>query len=414
MSLKLKPKFVFGFTLGATIGLVVGMNIELITNPQRSSPDATHTETLSSIDTISPIKGHIGSTDSGRLKATPAPEHLIAELPSFEKFRALISEQKFDQAMLLYNATELEDSNLIPRYRNYVLATLNTHVGNSDIFAALANSYLDSYYDDVDVLMLIAAHEASQNHLQEASQTFEFAFQSAHSDREQRDVQGSFNTFVLSSDSHIEDNFGVNQLYDFYSYINNLSVSTNAHKLRLAQISIVIGYEDVALTIFSDLINDTRYAETAKQALSKLSSNNTPQPHDQNWEQSISISARGSSYIVDAVLNGSDTVSLLLDTGASITTLSLNQFTQLSSNYQFEYVGEGIFNTAGGTTTGKIYRAESLQLGDFVVTGSKIVVLDTLEDDSFSGLLGMNILSKFHFQINQDQNTLNLKRRHSK
>lgn len=51
---------------------------------------------------------------------------------------------------------------------------------------------------------------------------------------------------------------------------------------------------------------------------------------------------------------------------------------------------------------GTVYSVPELRLGSYVITNSQIAVIDFDTSRGFDGLLGMNVLGQFRFQIDQD------------
>jgi clan AA aspartic protease (TIGR02281 family) len=104
------------------------------------------------------------------------------------------------------------------------------------------------------------------------------------------------------------------------------------------------------------------------------------------------------------------TVKLLIDTGASLTTLSHSSFADLPQA-SFNYRGSRMFNTAGGLTRGDIYRASSIELGEMQLNDIDIAVIDYPSASNVDGLLGMNVLRHYRFEIDQDDKLLHLQPR---
>ena len=111
--------------------------------------------------------------------------------------------------------------------------------------------------------------------------------------------------------------------------------------------------------------------------------------------------------MVDLEIQGT-AVALLIDTGASMTTLSQKAFQTLSINHNFDLLGQRMFNTANGIAKGNIYQVDSLTLGRFTLAGIQIAVLDFSMSGGVDGLLGMNILANFRFHIDQETQMLYL------
>ena len=105
-------------------------------------------------------------------------------------------------------------------------------------------------------------------------------------------------------------------------------------------------------------------------------------------------------------LNQDDDIQLLIDTGAALTTLTRTAFDQLNSQSQAQYTGSRFFQTANGTIKGEIYLFPQVNFGAYRLYDLPIAVLDFSMSEGIDGLLGMNTLGKFHFQLDQDQGVL--------
>jgi predicted aspartyl protease len=70
-----------------------------------------------------------------------------------------------------------------------------------------------------------------------------------------------------------------------------------------------------------------------------------------------------------------------------------------------------LFNTANGITQGAIYQADQLSLGAYVLRDVKLAVLDFQQNQGIDGLLGMNVLQHFRFEIDQDRQVIRLQQR---
>jgi hypothetical protein len=77
----------------------------------------------------------------------------------------------------------------------------------------------------------------------------------------------------------------------------------------------------------------------------------------------------------------------------------------------FSLLGTRLFNTANGYTRGDIYRASALTLGEERLEGTTVAVLDLRTMDDIDGLLGMNVLRQFHFEIDQSAGAMQIRRR---
>ena len=117
-------------------------------------------------------------------------------------------------------------------------------------------------------------------------------------------------------------------------------------------------------------------------------------------DTSIQLEPAGEHYLIAATLNDQHNVSLLIDTGASTSVLSLAKFDELQGWQEAEFVSEQEIFTAGGIVNAPIYRFSQFQIDDIQVSDLYFVILD-LPDRRSDGLLGMNFLKQFRFHIDQ-------------
>ncbi len=96
---------------------------------------------------------------------------------------------------------------------------------------------------------------------------------------------------------------------------------------------------------------------------------------------------------------------LLLDTGATLSVLTKDFFEQIANPNTVELIRVTQVNTAGGQVDAPIYRFARLQVGDYALTDIEVAVMDYPSRESV-GLLGMNFLGRFKFDIDQQNKLL--------
>ena len=121
----------------------------------------------------------------------------------------------------------------------------------------------------------------------------------------------------------------------------------------------------------------------------------------------IPLQRQGEHYIAQGLINDEYTVSLMLDTGASISLLSQSVFDEISPFTEFEYVKDIRLNTAGGEVISSIYKVAKFELQGYKVKNILFAVSPYISE-GYDGLLGMNFLSSFDFHIDQNNNLLKL------
>lgn len=119
----------------------------------------------------------------------------------------------------------------------------------------------------------------------------------------------------------------------------------------------------------------------------------------------IPLERKGKHFIAVVQLNGQEGIRLLLDTGATLTALksSVAERLDLEGSRQ-----EPIrMRTANGLIDAVKVDVETFLLGEFQVGNTEVVLLP-LPDFQYDGLLGMNVLSKYPFYIDQRTSMLHL------
>ncbi|MDM7860313.1 retropepsin-like aspartic protease [Alteromonas sp. ASW11-36] len=104
-------------------------------------------------------------------------------------------------------------------------------------------------------------------------------------------------------------------------------------------------------------------------------------------------------------------VRLMIDTGASTTAVTTRTWSRISSRVASQFIGVFKVNTAAGFIQAPMFTIKSISMGPLQFEDVSVMVIPSrmMGDDperSPQGLLGMNILSQFNFQIDQQNATL--------
>ena len=279
-------------------------------------------------------------------------------------------------------------------------------------FTELTELYLSVFYDDIDVLLSLAKFNRSTGFLAEAAAILHLVKSYAYTNRDKITVEATIDDFISQVHTDLvsaDDLFG---LANIYQQMHRLNLLTPMHRLRQAQLSIQTGSMASAREILADLIQEPSVSAEAEQIMlnhqQELSLGKGNKMAMKNgYSDQIILARRGNQYLADLEIQDTK-VALLIDTGASMTTLSQQAFQTLSNNHTFDLLGQRIFNTANGIAKGNIYQVDSLTLGRFTMAGIQIAVLDFSMPDGVDGLLGMNILANFRFHIDQKAQMLYL------
>lgn len=393
------------------------MVVERTAGSERADPERQRRTTLPS-DSVRLRKEAPQSTeaanprlaDSDRSEASPQ-----REAPNWEALlRDHLENRAFGAAIDLYQNVERQDLTSAERLRQIILEYLEGYLRAGDDLALthLAEGFLSVHYDDIAVLMLLSRHQQQSGYWAEAARTFQLAFSYAEAQPGQRSrVAQAFDQFVHAMDQQLASEQRWQTLISFYETLEQLDLSRPPEQLRLGQLYLTHGETAAGRNLLERL---TGHPSVGAQA-SALLNNNAASVQTERQPPppvgSIPLQAIGSHYALPLTLDGRQQVRLVIDTGASITTLSQQAFDRVSASARFTELGPQLFNTAGGTSRGMVYRVDSLQIGEHRLTDVPIAVLDFNTPGNIDGLLGMNVLRNFRFEVDQDQEVLKLQPR---
>ena len=120
-------------------------------------------------------------------------------------------------------------------------------------------------------------------------------------------------------------------------------------------------------------------------------------------KEGIPLIRSGSQFLVEVQIAQVNLV-LLIDTGASYTSLSQNAIARLSqeSDALSDELKKVKVNTANGTTVARVFSVSTFSLADRQAEDLSVLEVNMGEHTRSDGLLGMNFLGLYHFKIDQD------------
>ena len=283
---------------------------------------------------------------------------------------------------------------------------------SEDHFTELTEHYLSVFYDDVDVLLSLAEFNRSIGFLAEAAAVHHLVKSYAYTNRDTLKVEAAIDDFIRQIHANLVaagDLFGLTNIYE---QMRSLNLLRPIHRLGQAQIYLQTGNLITARDILVELTNEPSVRIAAEKIMLEhqqqfASSNSNKIALQNDYSDQIALVSRGNQYWADLEIED-NVVTLLIDTGASMTTLSRQTFQALPNTNNFDLIGQRMFNTANGITKGNIYRVDRLELGRFALNDAQIAVLDFKMPEGVDGLLGMNVLQHFRFHIDQGQQVLYL------
>jgi clan AA aspartic protease (TIGR02281 family) len=326
----------------------------------------------------------------------------------------MLDDQQFRGATAFYYDALRADSGNIrllrPTVDSYVQRCLEQC--DSETIVALIDAWLETFYDDIPMLIALAEHEEQQGQPEAAANTLLRARTYALRPADQRAVIQALQRLTLRTDERLSTEQRWIDLLGYYEFLAAIDLITSEFELRRALLYKRLGEQARGSTILANLLaaddgSNSQWTATLRQHLAETTVETAP---GVELTDAIPLQRRGGGYIVEVEINDEATLQLLVDTGASMTTLSRDSFRRLNRP-DFSLLGTRLFNTANGYTRGEVYLAASLTLGDERLEGTNIAVLDFQGMDDIDGLLGMNVLRQFRFEIDQSLPAMSIRRR---
>ena len=206
-----------------------------------------------------------------------------------------------------------------------------------------------------------------------------------------------------------KDELGINLLYkNLYEF----DPENTRFQLELAYSYMRLKDNNNARNLLELLQYDSEYAALANSALLSLNndtaaiSEQKSEPTPNQNEIVIPLLRSGNSFFAKTTINNRD-LRLLLDTGASITSLS----TKTIQSLNLEPTGRSIqLSTANGITRAQLYKADQIRLGRLRLRNLVVAEIEFDKNSQIHGLLGTDLLnqldSRYSYIIDNQKNAL--------
>ena len=339
----------------------------------------------------------------------PAPQ-----TDGLAEFKAMLDQREYKGAVEFYQASRYAEEHagriLKPVLLQHLSQLINT--SRQDDFTQLTERYLGLYYDDVDVLLSLALFNRSVGAFVEAAEVYHLLQSYAYNDSDRAKVESAIDDFISFYHPYFVTANNLQGLEHLYEQMLSHDLLQPKHRLGQAEALLLGGHSAPAKELLLDLLDDPAVHANAQQMLIKYETLFEPEQSgmialQSDYNAQVPLRSRGNQFVTELQLDNT-ALALLIDTGASLTTLSRQSFEQISDRHHFTLLGHRMFRTANGFSKGAVYRVGRMRLGQMVLIDMNIAVLDFSMGDDIDGLLGMNVLGQFRFQIDQQQKRLYL------
>ncbi len=369
-------------------------------------------------DSSASSESTLDNTDTSSLEKAPTKiDEALHKSPATlqHRFFSLLDEGRYSDAMDVYHHVHSLSTKASSVLRQELLVYMSALMSSDsgEDFIALSDAYLSFKYDDVDVLLLLAEFNAQADYFLDAINIYQLAKEYAYSQNTKQRVLAKFSVFLNVADDSLSTKYDWYFLSQLYSQADSVELLSSTQRLRMAEVYIKNDERYSAQQTLSQLIAAGEHTTEAKDLLAKIGGQAEPSlgVPTEEYESAVSLEKHGNQYLVQLTLDDQTNVRLLIDTGASVTTLSRSAFTRISSQINAQELGSRMFSTANGITKGSIVGLDSVSLGEFRLPDTKLAVLDFEMANNIDGLLGMNVLGRFKFQIEPTAPQLLLQRR---
>lgn len=333
------------------------------------------------------------------------PESTVAT-NDLERLRELLRQGRYEDAVELYSdlynrLSEAESA----EYRESILFSAEKLGSEQKHEPALVllQAYVDVFYKDLTALYMLAYNQGALQRFQDQIQTLFAAHDEAITQLDLDLIDDKLTKAIAARATALAKQGEPEVLVAFYQSLIARHPGYIPLQLSLASAFIKTGQTDQAAAVLRNLSGTTEYSDEVEYLFNSIALSRSATP------ATIPIQRVGGSFVVDAVVNGSSTVKLLIDTGASMTVIHPDVLTRAGINTA-RPSRITVFNTASGAVNASVHQLQSLAVGDQVVDGIEVGSIQSPRLGEVDGLLGMNFLSEFKFSINQENQVIVLSR----
>ncbi|KEQ16468.1 retropepsin-like aspartic protease [Endozoicomonas numazuensis] len=319
-------------------------------------------------------------------------------------FEQALEGHRYDDALVIYQQQERQDSELSQRLKTVLLQKIDEWSEHQDDSIDGLERFTQHYYQDVDFLQKLADLYTEQEALEKAIEVLisarSFSVQPEELERTTTRIHKLSRLFY----NRQQKSQKLHETLPFFQKLTAVEPDYAFYRFALAQAYLSTDNSSSAIRELELLQTDEEFGRQASHQLSDLLPPIPEEPEDIP-SSAIPLFTQGRHYMAEAQTQDRSQSRLLIDTGASLTTLPTSLLRELKRRKMAYQVGSTELKTANGLAFAPLYQVKELHLGQYILKNLEVAGLD-LGYPFAEGLLGMNALGQFHFQIDQDRNHL--------
>ncbi len=175
--------------------------------------------------------------------------------------------------------------------------------------------------------------------------------------------------------------------------------------LELADLRIRMGNPQSALLPLAQISNHTQLGAEARRLIAQIEQSESPVTKAM---EELPLVSKAGQFLVEATIDDTLAITLLIDTGAAMTVLDSRVLEKLGYNLSGR---QEYFATANGVVQAAVVTVDSLSLGKASLGNVSVGSLNLNMPNNVEGLLGMNFLRHYDFHIDQNRDLLILDQR---
>ena len=349
----------------------------------------------------SPLEAHFGENH-------PLTIETSNSLPVTTPSRLLSSNKPTNQYATTNDNLESNEA----EERTKLLSQANTWLLDGDYVSLsnFLNSYLKQYPLDMDFLLIEAKVKVATTLLSDAIAHYYDLLRNSMTLKQQKQIKNQIRQLSHDTIEQLRGSYSWDVLASFVEPLLQLDPNNRLYILSLANAYAELYQEGLMETVLASLDYDDPDALNirkiiASQQIIPIESKETEvltEAIPPTFSQAIALKKYGDQYVIEAKLSKTP-VSLLIDTGASVTAVSEQFFEKLRIKHKLKFLGSFNINTAGGSVVARMVQFKKLTIGHVSVENLAVVILPLEGINYADGLLGMNFLREFDFKIDQKQ-----------